>query len=250
MAILCYPVIRKGDTGLPSGIFERTEEHRENIRRSLTGRKRTPEQRRRISEAKKGKKIIRTPEQRAAFVEALKAGVPRGKDHHFFGRVVTEEEKSKASALHKGMSFKVCRANNIDPEEYKAQIAAGKFWCGMHKAFMPLSEMAGRGVKVGRCITCSQEANRKDRLARVFGVDAAWYETKLAEQGGVCAICKEANTGSSQNKFFAIDHDHATGANRGLLCFPCNGFVGKLESDKYGPAMLYLAQYNALSSKP
>ena len=40
----------------------------------------------------------------------------------------------------------------------------------------------------------------------------------LAEQGGVCAICGNP----PKTRGLSIDHDHKTGAVRGLLCFRCN----------------------------
>ena len=43
-------------------------------------------------------------------------------------------------------------------------------------------------------------------------------------QGGVCAICREAPA-------VHVDHDHATGEVRGMLCFPCNAAIGHLRDD-------------------
>ncbi len=54
------------------------------------------------------------------------------------------------------------------------------------------------------------------------------YAALLAEQGGVCAICREA---CSSGKRLAVDHDHTTGKCRGLLCMRCNTAVGLMRDD-------------------
>ena len=41
----------------------------------------------------------------------------------------------------------------------------------------------------------------------------------LEHQGGVCAICKRPPRGKLP---LNVDHDHKTGAVRGLLCWTCN----------------------------
>ena len=58
-----------------------------------------------------------------------------------------------------------------------------------------------------------------------YGMSAEDYLQLLSEQGGVCAICKQAPKSIS----LAVDHDHTTGAVRGLLCAPCNRHVGYFE---------------------
>jgi recombination endonuclease VII len=44
------------------------------------------------------------------------------------------------------------------------------------------------------------------------------YDAMLAAQGGVCAICGNA----PKTRRLHVDHDHRTGAVRGLLCYRCN----------------------------
>jgi len=50
----------------------------------------------------------------------------------------------------------------------------------------------------------------------------------IAEQVGICPICLKP-------KPEHVDHDHATGAVRGVLCFTCNAALGQLRDD---PAIL------------
>lgn len=66
-------------------------------------------------------------------------------------------------------------------------------------------------------------AFRAHNLRKKFQITVEQYEALLSEQGGVCAICRRpCKTG----KRLAVDHDHATGTVRGLLCTPCNTAIG------------------------
>ena len=75
------------------------------------------------------------------------------------------------------------------------------------------------------------EYGQRERLMRKFGITLEQYNQMLAEQGGTCAIC-HAVPGLRR---LAVDHDHATGTIRGLLCSECNKALGLLEDD---PALL------------
>ena len=57
-----------------------------------------------------------------------------------------------------------------------------------------------------------------------YGITQADYDRMLAEQGGVCAICKNPETKIYQGTpaSLSIDHDHETTVVRGLLCIKCN----------------------------
>lgn len=67
---------------------------------------------------------------------------------------------------------------------------------------------------------------------RVMKINGAWYWSKLKEQDNKCAICQ------GFMKTINIDHDHATGKVRGLLCTSCNTSLGKFKDN---PAILRVA---------
>lgn len=72
-----------------------------------------------------------------------------------------------------------------------------------------------------------EAAQRADKL-RNYGLTLAEYDARLAEQGRVCAICRQPQ---GRGWDLAVDHDHATGAVRGLLCGKCNVAPGLLRDD-------------------
>ena len=56
-----------------------------------------------------------------------------------------------------------------------------------------------------------------------YGIRLEDYERMLEAQGGVCAICAEPPAKTRKNKgYLDVDHDHSSGATRGLLCHRCN----------------------------
>jgi Recombination endonuclease VII len=87
---------------------------------------------------------------------------------------------------------------------------------------------------------------RREHLRNKFGITPEQYEAKLAEQGGGCAIC-----GSPPKKIaLHVDHDHSCCPGkytcgkclRGILCWPCNVFIGKLEGVFGAKATAYLRE--------
>lgn len=62
-----------------------------------------------------------------------------------------------------------------------------------------------------------------------YGLTEESFKALLVKQGGGCAICGSADSrqkGMHANGRLVIDHDHATGIVRGLLCAPCNLTLG------------------------
>lgn len=86
-----------------------------------------------------------------------------------------------------------------------------------------------------RCATCHRavrEARKEAAWAagilKRYGITPEQYWALYEAQGGSCYICRRA-TGKVRR--LAVDHDHATGWVRGLLCKPCNSILAHLRDD-------------------
>ena len=110
---------------------------------------------------------------------------------------------------------------------------------------------------VARCKECVRAADRKrytGRRARMtewqrwhqrkkkFGLTKEAFNALLSCQDGKCAICKRP----LGDEFGChVDHCHATGKTRGLLCFWCNPGLGQFEDnpERLEAAAAYLRRY-------
>lgn len=64
--------------------------------------------------------------------------------------------------------------------------------------------------------------DRRQRLRRQYGLSEADLDAMKVASGGRCALCERRTE-------LVIDHDHATGNVRGLICAQCNTLLGWLE---------------------
>jgi hypothetical protein len=90
------------------------------------------------------------------------------------------------------------------------------------------------------CRVCSNK-NRKEwdladhestlgkYLRETYGIKLSDYGAMLEAQGHKCAICGQDET--RFKKKLVIDHDHATGEVRQLLCNMCNHGIGNFKDD-------------------
>lgn len=79
-------------------------------------------------------------------------------------------------------------------------------------------------------------------LKAKYGITLVRYEAMLDEQNGGCAVCKS----KPEKQRLHVDHDHATGKVRALLCQACNVSIGKM---KDSPELLrklaaYIEEHN------
>jgi hypothetical protein len=107
----------------------------------------------------------------------------------------------------------------------------------------------------GSCKTCTNDHNRKTRLASGkkaghrdptyktryyrltrYGVTQEMFDQMVADQNNLCAVCDAEMTPPH------VDHDHTTGVVRGLLCRSCNWALGHFydDPDRLDRAAAYL----------
>lgn len=76
-----------------------------------------------------------------------------------------------------------------------------------------------------------QERWNKQVLRYRFGITPQQYDKMLADQGGVCKICKKFRLTKVQKRM-GVDHCHKTGKLRGILCDWCNTGIAKFEDNE------------------
>jgi hypothetical protein len=100
-------------------------------------------------------------------------------------------------------------------------------------------------------------AERRKRLRKnsqlkcVYGITLYTYERMGAAQNWLCDICGEPERGIHNRgdetvpMSLCVDHDHETGAVRGLLCTKCNKALGLFNDDiqMVARALGYLKQH-------
>jgi hypothetical protein len=121
--------------------------------------------------------------------------------------------------------------------------------CGQDKD--PEEFPRNRNTRSGRhcyCKPCHNAQVRESRrrlggsrhyhLRRRYGIGAADVDRMIAEQGGMCPICRKRAA-------VHVDHDHATGKVRAIVCELCNGGLGQLKDNPelIRNAIAYLERY-------
>lgn len=127
--------------------------------------------------------------------------------------------------------------NKHQCRDCKAEVEAHEAWFGSQQEGGPVTAPpeAPRRVRKApnpgpRCYSHwkvrqkeVKAANHEKRVQSTYGLKKGEYAQLYSFQGGLCALCRRA-TGSSRR--LSVDHDHQSGAVRGLLCRPCNTLLG------------------------
>ena len=72
--------------------------------------------------------------------------------------------------------------------------------------------------------------NSRRSYLKKYGLSEDDFANMMRAQGGLCAICSKPSSESRYGRL-SVDHCHATGAVRGLLCSLCNLAIGYFRDD-------------------
>jgi hypothetical protein len=84
-----------------------------------------------------------------------------------------------------------------------------------------------RGVPNNYCATCSKDYRRWTNIKRRYKISKEQYLQIIKEQDEKCVIC-HLPTGPRS----VVDHCHASGVVRGVICNNCNLLIGLSKEDK------------------
>ena len=107
---------------------------------------------------------------------------------------------------------------------------AGQKWCPDCQAYHSLDNFPRNAATFdgygSYCKAHHIERGKRTYFQRKYGIARERVEEMLEGQAGLCLICQRHLAGKGH-----VDHDHATGEVRGILCFPCNGGLGQFQED-------------------
>jgi len=133
-------------------------------------------------------------------------------------------------------------ADNVDARRQKAREA--------QRRYLQKPEIRARvNARQRERYVGNRDLYMKYELKSRYGITVEDYNRIIEQQHGVCAICgkppligKRTKGKDKQPPRLCIDHDHATGKIRGLLCHWCNSHI-IAGIEKSGASLKQIAAY-------
>jgi hypothetical protein len=138
----------------------------------------------------------------------------------FYCLVCSRERNQKYYQQKRLRSGFVLREKDNSPEGHK-RCAACREVKRVEEFHRASQQPGGRNA---HCKPCRNARNTELRLQREYGLTGVEVAALIESQGGLCAICETKAAAH-------VDHCHATGKVRGVLCFTCNVALGQLNDD-------------------
>ena len=142
------------------------------------------------------------------------------------GHVLTEES-SYTNATSGYLVCKTCRNNSARRYRGKPETDFVRVWnknkthCPKGHQYSPENTYINPVTGSRRCTTCHTQLAKEWQLMDKYGLTRDQYEQMLEGQENKCQGCLKEFTETPY-----VDHDHETGAVRGLLCNGCNIVLG------------------------
>lgn len=142
--------------------------------------------------------------------------------------------------------MKNCRVCKLDKQE--AEFPANKTASGVVYLHTACRDCRREQCRAWSKTDGGRAVKRRGVLRRHYGITHEQYDAMRMAQAGVCAICEQPETKVLRGKVLrlSVDHDHATGAVRSLLCQACNVGLGSFASDadRLRKAARYIAHHH------
>jgi recombination endonuclease VII len=124
---------------------------------------------------------------------------------------------------------RVCHCGETNPESF-------------YKAHASECKLCLR-ARTSRYQTGNKAFNRKRHLKREYGWTPEKYDSELAKQHGLCALCGKPPL---PGEILRVDHSHKTGEPRGLIHQHCNSLLGFAREDTaiLLAAIAYILRYH------
>jgi hypothetical protein len=141
---------------------------------------------------------------------------------------------------------KPCTLSYLSTPKAQARLAAYKPRRAELKAKQHSTPEGKAKRKAEKRLYGQKSGTRQSRKYK-YGISQQDYEQMLFMQNSVCAICGKPETRTFNGKIspLAVDHNHETGAIRGLLCNLCNASLGgfKDSMENLSNAIDYLMRF-------
>lgn len=126
-------------------------------------------------------------------------------------------------------------------EEFAKELGVSKVSAARFARHIPHVRFGPRTLRIERAVAdklkgpdelamLKSRVNKEEQrrsYRRRYGVEVSDRDAILSEQGGVCAICDHSlSKFGSRGTDACLDHCHATGRVRGVLCNHCNKMLG------------------------
>lgn len=149
------------------------------------------------------------------------------------GNAIPEDRNNRAKTCSRqcGIAYQ----NRIRQEAKRAAWEATKPPCVECGGEIPSDRHAGSLYCSPGCKKKAMDARWRERWPHymrqyLYGLSPDRYEELMLAQDGRCAICRSDAWPGKGNRPH-VDHDHATGKVRGLLCASCNNGLGRFADD-------------------